>query len=375
MNRVPCAVCHFSRERTFDDETRTEKDKGPMLPTIEWKGKHIRMIDQRKLPAKVEWVVCKDDKGVITSIRDMVIRGAPAIGVAAAMGLSLGAETIKAETYGAFERRFREMAARMVKARPTAVNLRWAVERMILLVEQMAGMDPEEIRIALREESEKILSEDIEINRKIGEHGNKIVPRKAVILTHCNAGSLATGGYGTALGVIRAAHLEFVYCALKPDRSLVHDVTPVAQTEGQAHIVLADEHGQSQLLDLPQLLFHSLDHQRSQTFTGLIQKEEPGIRHQGSCDGQHLLLPATELGSHAFIQHLQYRKQAINPIQIPDSPFPLYPTDHNVLANRQIRKYTSCIGNISDPHPGNGVRGFSDDFFSQKSNTAGLWLS
>ena len=177
-----------------------------MLPTIEWKGKHLRMIDQRKLPAKVEWVVCKDDKGVITSIRDMVIRGAPAIGVAAAMGLSLGAETIKAETYGAFERRFREMADRMVKARPTAVNLRWAVERMILLVEQMAGMDPEEIRIALREESEKILSEDIEINRKIGEHGNKIVPRKAVILTHCNAGSLATGGYGTALGVIRAAH-------------------------------------------------------------------------------------------------------------------------------------------------------------------------
>jgi methylthioribose-1-phosphate isomerase len=164
------------------------------------------MIDQRKLPAKVEWVVCDDDKGVIMAIRDMVIRGAPAIGVAAAMGLALGSEAIKADTYNAFERRFREMADRMVKARPTAVNLRWAVERMILLVQQMAGVDPEEIRIALREESEKILSEDIEINRKIGEHGNKIVPRKAVVLTHCNAGSLATGGYGTALGVIRAAH-------------------------------------------------------------------------------------------------------------------------------------------------------------------------
>jgi methylthioribose-1-phosphate isomerase len=164
------------------------------------------MIDQRKLPAKVEWVVCEDDKGVIRAIRDMVIRGAPAIGVAAAMGLALGSEAIKADTYNAFERRFREMADRMVKARPTAVNLRWAVERMILLVQQMAGVDPEEIRIALREESEKILSEDIEINRKIGEHGNKIVPRKAVVLTHCNAGSLATGGYGTALGVIRAAH-------------------------------------------------------------------------------------------------------------------------------------------------------------------------
>ncbi len=177
-----------------------------MLPTIEWKGKHIRMIDQRKLPGKVEWVICKNDKDVVRAVRCMVIRGAPAIGVAAAMGLALGSETIKADTYDAFERRFREMAGWMVKARPTAVNLRWAVERMILLVEQMAGRDPEEIRIALREESEKMLSEDIEINLKIGEHGNKLVPGKAVILTHCNAGALATGGYGTALGVIRAAH-------------------------------------------------------------------------------------------------------------------------------------------------------------------------
>jgi methylthioribose-1-phosphate isomerase len=177
-----------------------------MLPTIEWRGKHVCMIDQRKLPAKVEWVVCKDDKGVIRAIRDMVIRGAPAIGVAAAMGLALGSEAIRVNTYQAFERRFREMADRMVKARPTAVNLRWAVERMIFLVEQMAGRDPEEIRIALRGESEKILAEDIEINRKIGEHGQRIVPKRATILTHCNAGSLATGGYGTALGVIRAAH-------------------------------------------------------------------------------------------------------------------------------------------------------------------------
>lgn len=177
-----------------------------MLPTIEWKGKVVRMIDQRKLPGRVEWVVCRNDKDVIRAVQSMVIRGAPAIGVAAAMGLALGAETIKAQTYDAFERPFRAMADRMAKARPTAVNLRWAVERMILLVEQMAGRDPEEIRVTLRDESERILSEDIEINVKMGEHGNKIVPKKAVILTHCNAGSLATGGYGTALGVIRAAH-------------------------------------------------------------------------------------------------------------------------------------------------------------------------
>jgi methylthioribose-1-phosphate isomerase len=177
-----------------------------MLPTIEWKGKHVRMIDQRKLPAKVEWVVCKDDKDVVRAIRSMVIRGAPAIGVAAAMGLALGAGSLKAGSYDDFRNRFLKMADRMVKARPTAVNLRWAVERMIHLVEKTVGMPLEKIRIALRRESEKILSEDIEINRKIGEYGQRMVPANATILTHCNAGSLATGGYGTALGVIRAAH-------------------------------------------------------------------------------------------------------------------------------------------------------------------------
>jgi methylthioribose-1-phosphate isomerase len=206
---VPCTVFlgpFFLGPRHYLVVDRLRGVGKSMFPTIEWKGKHIRMIDQRKLPARVEWVVCKDDKDVIRAIRSMVIRGAPAIGVAAAMGLALGAEAIKANTYDAFELRFREMADRMLKARPTAVNLRWAVERMTLLMEEMAGRDPEEIRIALREESVKILSEDIEINRKIGEHGNKIVPGKAIILTHCNAGSLATGGYGTALGVIRAAH-------------------------------------------------------------------------------------------------------------------------------------------------------------------------
>jgi methylthioribose-1-phosphate isomerase len=177
-----------------------------MLPTIEWKGKHIRMIDQRNLPAKVEWVVCKDDKEVVRAIRDMVIRGAPAIGVAAAMGLALGAGLLRSRSYGDFRNRFLKMADGMVKARPTAVNLRWAVERMILLVENMAGMPLEKIRVALKRESEKILSEDIAINKKIGMHGQRLVPKRATILTHCNAGSLATGGYGTALGVIRAAH-------------------------------------------------------------------------------------------------------------------------------------------------------------------------
>jgi methylthioribose-1-phosphate isomerase len=163
------------------------------------------MIDQRKLPCRVEWFVCKGYKDVIRAIGTMVIRGAPAIGVAAAMGLALGARSIRTRSVEKFRERFREMASGMIKARPTAVNLRWAVERMSSLVENMAQGNVDEIKQALREESQIVLDEDIEINRRMGRNGQKLVPKKATILTHCNAGSLATGGYGTALGVIRAA--------------------------------------------------------------------------------------------------------------------------------------------------------------------------
>lgn len=177
-----------------------------MIPTIEWDGPHIRMIDQRKLPGKVEWYTCRGYRDVIRAIRNMVIRGAPAIGVAAAMGLALGARTVQAASYRALVEGFRRMAREMILARPTAVNLRWAVERMSRLIEGMEGFSIDEIKTALRQESEKILAEDIEINRRMGGWGEKLVPDGATILTHCNAGSLATGGYGTALGVIRAAH-------------------------------------------------------------------------------------------------------------------------------------------------------------------------
>jgi methylthioribose-1-phosphate isomerase len=174
-----------------------------MLPTIEWHGTHVRMIDQRKLPGKIEWYDCRTFMDVVKAIKTMVIRGAPAIGVAAAMGLALGARSVK--TKAAFHKRFEDMSARMLDARPTAVNLRWAVERMDGMANKMAAMPLDEIKKALWAESQKMLDEDIEINRKIGEHGQVLVPKEATILTHCNAGSLATGGYGTALGVIRAA--------------------------------------------------------------------------------------------------------------------------------------------------------------------------
>jgi methylthioribose-1-phosphate isomerase len=177
-----------------------------MLNTIEWKDDHVVMIDQRKLPAKVEYLVCKQYNDVINAIKKMAIRGAPAIGIAAAMGLALGASSIKAKTFESFRARFGLLAGKMVRARPTAVNLRWAVERMSSLVDAGSDKTLNEIKKSLKRESAKILAEDIEINKLIGKIGQAVIPDRATILTHCNAGSLATGGYGTALGVIRAAH-------------------------------------------------------------------------------------------------------------------------------------------------------------------------
>jgi methylthioribose-1-phosphate isomerase len=177
-----------------------------MITTITWVGDEIRLIDQRRLPLEKRWVVCRNIEEVIGAIKDMAIRGAPAIGVAAAMGLALGAQSIGTGEYEAFRARFLKMARDMESARPTAVNLRWAVERMKEAVEKMRGRGVDEIKRALKKASQDILEKDVEINRGIGGHGLAFVPDGATILTHCNAGALATGGYGTALGVIRAAH-------------------------------------------------------------------------------------------------------------------------------------------------------------------------
>ncbi len=177
-----------------------------MTPTIEWHERVVRMIDQRKIPWKLEWYTCKGYRDVIGAIQKMVIRGAPAIGVAGAMGLALGVRSIKAKTFAGFKHHYDRIAEEMAGARPTAVNLAWAVDRVTRLVQGMEGQPLDAIREAVEKESRNILAEDIAINRKIGEYGQRIVPGQATILTHCNAGSLATGGYGTALGVIRAAH-------------------------------------------------------------------------------------------------------------------------------------------------------------------------
>jgi len=176
-----------------------------MIPTIEWQGRNIRMIDQRKIPGKLEWYICRGYRDVISAMQKMVIRGAPAIGVAAAMGLAKGAESIQTKSVDHFRNRFKEISDEMLTARPTAVNLRWSIERMGRILDGYEGQSVAEIQNRIKKEADKILLEDIAINKKIGRHGQKLIPKGGTIITHCNAGALATAGYGTALGVVRAA--------------------------------------------------------------------------------------------------------------------------------------------------------------------------
>ena len=178
-----------------------------MLPTIEWRSDMIVMIDQRKLPKREVYVECRTVAQVVRAIKSMVIRGAPAIGVAAAMGLALGVNRSKASGTTMLAREFYKMCDAMAETRPTAVNLFWAIARMkrIFANAVKAGQSVEEIRLNLEVEAQRIHDADVEACRALGAHGATIMPTSARVLTHCNAGALATAGYGTALGVIRAA--------------------------------------------------------------------------------------------------------------------------------------------------------------------------
>src|SRR3954451_22269759 len=178
-----------------------------MLPTIEWKDGAVVMIDQRKLPASEIYVTCKTANEVARAIKTMVIRGAPAIGVAAAMGLALGMRNSTATGTKQFTTEFQKLCDLMASTRPTAVNLFWAIERMKKTFAEAAqgGCSVDEIKQRLETEALRIHDEDVDSCRAMGAHGATLVPDEARILTHCNAGALATAGYGTALGVIRAA--------------------------------------------------------------------------------------------------------------------------------------------------------------------------
>src|SRR5437660_968265 len=176
-----------------------------MIHTLEWTDSGVRFIDQTKLPTEETYVTCKTYEQVADAIRNMVVRGAPAIGVAAAMGIALGVKNSKAASGAELKLEFDRMCDAMAKTRPTAVNLFWAIRRMQDKFEYLRTRPIVQTKQALVEEAQRMHAEDIAANQAMGRHGATLMPAQGGVLTHCNAGALATCGYGTALGVIRAA--------------------------------------------------------------------------------------------------------------------------------------------------------------------------
>ena len=172
---------------------------------IKYSNGIMSLIDQRLLPGEEVWLEYNDYQAVAEAIRSMVVRGAPAIGVTAAYGAYFGARDIETDNYNAFVREFKQVCDLLAATRPTAVNLCWALERMQSLIRANPDQPVENLKIGLEYEAMAINDEDIRINMSMGRHGAELLPGEARILTHCNAGALATAGYGTALGVIRAA--------------------------------------------------------------------------------------------------------------------------------------------------------------------------
>jgi methylthioribose-1-phosphate isomerase len=176
-----------------------------MINTLEWTDRGVRFIDQTKLPTEETYVNCTTYEQVADVIRNMVVRGAPAIGVAAAMGVALGVKNSKAESGADLKKDFDQICDLIGKTRPTAVNLFWAINRMREKFEYSRMRPIPQIKDVLIEEAKRMHAEDIAANQAMGRHGATLMPASGGVLTHCNAGALATAGYGTALGVIRAA--------------------------------------------------------------------------------------------------------------------------------------------------------------------------
>jgi methylthioribose-1-phosphate isomerase len=176
-----------------------------MVPTVQWHEGAVRLLDQSRLPDTVTFVDCRDVESVAIAIHELKVRGAPAIGVTAAMGVALGAQSIPATEYEPFAKALLSICDRLAATRPTAVNLFWAIDRMKRTLLAQRGEPVGAIKAALRKESQAILDEDIALCRAMGRHGAELIRNGETILTHCNAGALATAGYGTALGVVRAA--------------------------------------------------------------------------------------------------------------------------------------------------------------------------
>lgn len=170
---------------------------------IRWTGDHLELLDQTRLPAEEVWLECREPEDVAAAIRRLSVRGAPAIGVAAAFGLVLGVDT--APDGADLREHLTTVADLLAATRPTAVNLRWAIDQGRGIIEEHAAGGPDALRPALLTWAERLHAEDVEANRRIGEHGARLFAAGDRVLTHCNTGALATAGYGTALGVIQAA--------------------------------------------------------------------------------------------------------------------------------------------------------------------------
>ncbi len=178
-----------------------------MIPycSICWDDNKVRLLDQRLLPQEETYIITTDYRDVIEAIRTLAIRGAPAIGVAAAMGAALGALALTTDDPQEFQARFGEICREIAQARPTAVNLFWALERVQKVAQEHAGAKVADLKARLVSEAQTMLKEDDATNRRLAQHGQVVIHEGQRVLTHCNTGALATGAYGTALGVMRAA--------------------------------------------------------------------------------------------------------------------------------------------------------------------------
>jgi len=215
------------------------------MKSIEWADNKVKMIDQRKLPLKEEYIICNDYKCVVKAIKSMVIRGAPAIGVAAAYGFALASLSSKAKTSKALLDDLKVAYSHLSKARPTAVNLFWALSRMMNIAINNIDLGINKLKDRLIEEATIIEREDIAINKKIGQYGSALFNKKVSVLTHCNTGALATAGYGTALGIVRSLDKQG-----KIKRVWVDETRPFLQgarlttyelkKEGIEHILITD---------------------------------------------------------------------------------------------------------------------------------------
>ncbi|MBI4443319.1 MAG: S-methyl-5-thioribose-1-phosphate isomerase [Acidobacteria bacterium] len=208
---VCLAVYRHRSVPQFGESVRTGREKltasGNSFKTIEWTAEGVVLIDQRVLPRREEYLVCRSYLEVAEAIRTMVVRGAPAIGVAAAMGIALGVQQSQAAAPEALQAEFKLICDTLAATRPTGYNLFWAIARMKTVFQQMlaAGADLALIQARLRQEAQTILEEDISANKAMGDYGASLIPTSRTVMTVCNAGALATAGYGTALGVIRSA--------------------------------------------------------------------------------------------------------------------------------------------------------------------------